>query len=313
MRRALVVGINKYPGSPLFGCVNDANDFKKIIETNEDGSPNFDVRVEENIGTKAELKAKIAKLFAAEADMSLLYFSGHGIITELGGYIMTPDYKSYDEGVSMDEILNLANESRAKDRIIFLDCCHAGAMGSPAVMGGSSSMIKSGVSILSASRSDETSMEFNGHGVFTSLLLDGLSGGAADLCGNITAANIYTYIDQALGAWHQRPVFKTNITRFTSLRNVKPQVPKEILRLLVSYFPVPEAEYKLDRTYEYTNKKVAIEEKVVIFKNLQRLTSVGLIVPVGEEHMYWAAQNGKSCRLTALGYHYWRLVKEGRL
>ena len=49
------------------------------------------------------------------------------------------------------------------------------------------------------------------------------------------------------------------------------------------------------------------------FKELQKFESVGLVVPVEEEHMYFAAINSKSCRLTALGYQYWRLVKEKKI
>ncbi|MCC3403956.1 caspase family protein, partial [Eubacterium callanderi] len=40
--------------------------------------------------------------------------------------------------------------------------------------------------------------------------------------------------------------------------------------------------------------------------------SVGLIEPVDEEHMYFAAMNSKSCRLTPLGLHYWKLSKDKR-
>ena len=50
-----------------------------------------------------------------------------------------------------------------------------------------------------------------------------------------------------------------------------------------------------------------------IFKNLQKLESVGLVCPVGEEHMYYAAMNSKSCKLTPLGQHYWNLVKSGKI
>jgi hypothetical protein len=75
----------------------------------------------------------------------------------------------------------------------------------------------------------------------------------------------------------------------------------------------PQEEYALNPACEYTNKDVATETNIVVFKNLQKFESVGLVVPIGEEHMYWAAQHSKSCRLTALGYHYWRLVKEKRI
>ena len=166
---------------------------------------------------------------------------------------------------------------------------------------------------MTASKADESAMEINGHGIFTNLLLDSLQGGASDLRGHITPGSVYAYIDQALGPWEQRPVFKTNVTRFTSLRTVNPQVPMDVLRKIIEYFPTPSFNFPLDSSYEYTNEGVAKEENVTIFKNLQKFESVGLVVPVGEEHMYWAAQNSKSCRLTAFGYHYWRLVKDKRI
>lgn len=313
MRKALIVGINDYPTAPLKGCVNDAAALATTLEKHGDGSPNFAVRLETAVTTKSEMKTMIKELFEGDSDIALFYFSGHGLFNELGGYIVTPDHQQNDEGVSMDEILVLANKSKAKDKIIILDCCNSGAFGSPAVTGNVSSQIIEGVVVLTASKSSESAIEVNGHGIFTNLLIDALQGGAADLRGHITPGSVYAYIDQALGAWDQRPVFKTNVTRFTSLRTVNPQVPVEVLRKITEYFPVPEQEYQLDPEHEFDNKDIAVPEKVEILKNLQKLVSVALVVPVGEEHMYYAAQNSKTCKLTALGYHYWRLVKEGKI
>lgn len=263
----------------------------------------------------------IHELFQGESDTALLYFSGHGYIDDVGGYIVTPDMQPHDVGVSMDEILTIANNSRAKDKIIILDCCHSGALGTPRVSGANATQIAEGVTILTASRDYEYSLEVNGQGVFTTLLLDALKGGAADLRGHITPGSIYAYIDQALGPWDQRPVFKTNISRFTSLRTVIPQVPVTTIRNLVKYFPSPEEEYRLDPSLKIPPPNIehkviepyANEENVSIFKELQKLEGVGLVVPVDEEHMYFAAMNSKSCKLTALGYHYWRLVKDRRI
>ena len=322
MKKALVVGINNYPISPLKGCVRDASAFGSIIETNGDGSPNFDVKLVTDISTKSELKKLIIDLFGGDSDTALLYFSGHGFINDIGGYIVTPDYKPNDEGVSMDEILSIANDSKVKNRVIILDCCHSGAFGSPKTTGGKNAHISEGVSILTASRDNEPSLEINGHGLFTNLLLDALQGGASDLRGHITPGSVYAYIDQALGPWGQRPVFKTNITRFTPLRIVNPQVPIEVLRKLTEYFPSAQQQFSLDPSFEYTNnaniehkiiEPYANTENVAIFKNLQKFQSVGLVVPVDEQYMYYAAMNSKSCKLTALGYHYWRLVKEKRI
>ena len=184
------------------------------------------------------------------------------------------------------------------------------------------SQLSEGVTILTSSLASEPSIEINGHGVFTNLLLNALQGGAADIRGHISPGGVYAYIDQALGAWEQRPVFKTNVTRFTSLRNVIPQVSLGTLRKIIDYFPNPQDEFKLDPSYEDTNAKevkhvikepYAKPENVDIFKNLQKLQSVGLVVPVDSEYMYFAAMDSKSCKLTSLGYHYWRLVKSKRI
>lgn len=78
------------------------------------------------------------------------------------------------------------------------------------------------------------------------------------------------------------------------------------------YFYTPEEEFKLDPSFEYTDS-AAKSENVEVFKDLQKFQSVGLVVPVGEEHMYYAAINSKACKLTAIGYQYWRLVKENKL
>src|SRR5688572_5275168 len=114
MRKALVVGINAYPSSPLNGCVNDAIAIATLLETHGDGSPNFGVRLMTcpTIGiTRPVLREAIELLFSGDSDMALLFFAGHGYIKSTGGYLVTVDAKKYDEGVSMDEVLALANQS----------------------------------------------------------------------------------------------------------------------------------------------------------------------------------------------------------
>lgn len=315
MKKALVVGINDYPGAPLNGCVNDANTIGTILESHGDGSPNFSVKLLTSPGqsvTRATLRESIEHLFSGDPDMALLYYSGHGLLKTTGGYLVTTDLKKYDEGISMDEVLNLANQSKAKNRVIILDCCHSGALGSPSIAGSELAQLSQGLSILTASREYEIAVEFNGSGLFTSLLEDALKGGAADLRGNITPGSLYSYVDEALGDWEQRPVFKTNVTSFASIREVAPRVPLETLRKLPEYFPVPEFQFELNPTYEDT-EPTAIVENVRKFKDLQKFQSVGLVVPVNADFMYFAAINNKSCRLTAIGFQYWRLAKEKRL
>lgn len=315
MRKALIVGINNYPSSALAGCVNDANALATIIESNGDGSPNFGVRLLTCPGiqiTRPVLREAIEKLFAGDSDMTLLYFSGHGYIKSTGGYLVTVDAKKYDEGVSMDEVLALANQSKAKNKVVILDCCHSGAMGSPNLAANNIAQLSEGLSVLTASRDSEYAMEIGGAGVFTSLVIDALKGGAADVRGNITPGSLYAYVDEALGAWDQRPIFKTNVTSFATLRRIPPKVPFDVLRRITQYFSTPDSEYQLDPSYEDTDPS-AKPDNIKVFKELQKLQSVGLVIPVDAEFMYFAAINSKSCRLTALGYQYWRLVNEKKL
>ena len=223
MRKALIIGIDNYPNCPLSGCVNDAFAMKSILEYDSDGSPNFSVKLmtSNNLTiTSSNLRREIQSLFDGDPDIALLFFAGHGFVSSYGGHIVSEDFKEYDEGVSMDDILNLANKSKAKNRIIILDCCYSGNMGSPNLTDGKYAGLADGVTILTACRSTETSSEQKGQGIYTSLLIDALQGGCSDLTGNISPGSVYAYIDLALGPWSQRPVFKTNVSRFVSLRKV---------------------------------------------------------------------------------------------
>lgn len=318
MKKALVVGIDKYAQFPLSGCCNDADAITRLLCSNGDGSPNFSVKTEKNVPTKSTLRRLIDECFAGDADTALFYYSGHGHIDAIGGYLVTPDYSPYDYGVSLQDVLTIANNSHCKNKIIILDSCFSGFMGSITTNGQTTAVINEGVTILTASRSSETSMELNGHGLFTSLLIEALNGGAADITGHVTPGGIYAYIDKALGPWEQRPVFKTNVTRFTSLRNVVPQVDIAVIRKLCTYFSDENAAFAIDPSFEPTNSP-SVNHVVVepyadpahtkVFSDLQKLEGIGLVVPVGEEHMYFAAMNSKACELTSIGKQYWRLVK----
>lgn len=321
MKRALFVGLTKYPGNELNWCDNDAIAMSTLIERNGDGSKNFDsVQILDECD-KATLSAAIKQLFSGRADVALLYFSGHGADAD-GGYLVTTDFDATCYGVRMNDVMTWANESKCRNKVIILDCCFSGSMGESLLVN-NKSVLGDGVTVIAASQPDETSVERNDiqHGLFTDLLLQGLSGGAADINGRITPAGLYSYVDQALGAWEQRPIFKSNISEFLPIRTIQAKVPREKLQDLPKLFESATDEYSLDPSYEFTNnpkiehetcEPYANEDHVKIFKELQLFESVGLIEPVGEEHMYFAAMHNKACRLTALGTRYWKLAKDDR-
>ena len=321
MKKALIVGLNNYPGCELHWCDNDAIAIKDLIESNGDGSPNFDVKLVTDFCDKITLQNDITRLFSDDADVALLFFSGHGS-QENGGILVTTDFGPDSLGVKMEDILSLANESMCKNKVIILDCCFAAKMGESLLVN-NKSVLGDGVTIMAASQTWQASMEDSTiqHGIFTDLLIQGLKGGASDISGNITPASLYSFVDQSLGAWQQRPVFKTNISQFLPIRTINAKVPKTVLRKICKYFVNPSDIYQLDPSYEFTNdpsvdhsviEPFADASHVAIFKDLQLFESVGLIEPVDTDHMYFAAMEKKSCRLTALGLHYWRLSKDRR-
>jgi uncharacterized caspase-like protein len=316
-RRALVVGIDDYPGAPLAGCVNDANALASLLQTHEDGSPNFAARImtqpQQKI-TRSSLRAALGKLFSDhdEADVSLFYFSGHGTENNLGGFIVTPDAKQYDEGVSLVDVLTLANKSKARECVIILDSCHSGHLGSIPAIDNDKVHLREGVSILTAARGAQAAVEADGRGLFTELVCGALDGGAADVLGNTTVAGVYAYVDQALGPWDQRPLFRANLSKLVSLRNNRPAVSPEVLRQLPAWFPTPDHVFPLDPSYE-PDAEPKHPEHEQVFAHLQRCRAAKLVDPVGEEHMYFAAMNKTGCQLTPLGKHYWRLAQSGRI
>lgn len=324
MRKALVVGINYYAHSnPLRGCVNDAHSVKSVLERNSDGTVNFDVKLLVGTGpaesvSRADLKDNIQNLFGTDGETALFYFAGHGHLESLGGYLLASDAKRGDEGVSLSDLVAFANTSKARNKIIVLDCCHSGIAGtSPSH--GPIAELSEGLTILTASTAEQNAEEDKGGGVFTTLFVDALSGSAANLVGDITPGSVYAHIDESLGPWDQRPVFKTNVKSFVSLRKVQPPISLADLQRVTEFFPTPGGHFKLDPTYEPEEKGRSVgmpppnPENTRVFAILQKYNRLNLVVPVDAPHMWHAAMEQKACKLTVLGEHYRRLVERKRI
>jgi|SRR5581483_7193494 len=320
MRKALVVGIDYYKHvSTLFGCVNDAHSVKSTLERHSDGTVNFGVKLLTGTGpadivSRTSLKDRIEELFATDGEVALFYFAGHGHIETTGGYLLATDAKRGDEGVALSEVLTFANKSSVRNKIIVLDSCHSGIAGTPP-NATQAAELSEGLTILTASTADQYASEENGGGIFTTLFVDALSGPAANLVGDITPGSVYAHIDQSLGPWEQRPVFKTNVKSFVSLRKVQPAINLADLQRIIEFFPTPGFQFQLDPTYEpeLKGRSPGMPDPNVEngrkFAVLQKYNRMNLVVPVDAPHMWHAAMESKSCKLTVLGEHYRRLVE----
>lgn len=324
MRRALLVGIDHYSFGALKGCINDAKKIRKLLDTHEDGTPNFDCQLMKSVEdkthwsyiTRYRLKRQIHQLFANEADVALLYFSGHGGQNDFGGFLITQDAVQFDEGVSINEILVMANKSKVREVIIILDCCYSGSFGNDPMSEGKITVLREGVSVLTSSRDYQTSKERNGQGVFTEIIGEALDGEAADILGKVDVASIYQYADQVLSSWQQRPIFKTHSSTMVSVRNCQPRLHRVILRKLPVYFKEEDSKLRLNEEH-LIGDAPSVPAKELEFSHLQMYLSAGLITLSDEDfqgrQMSEAAKEGKDCQLTKLGEYYWKLAGNGRL
>ena len=244
-----MIGIDDYRATPLKGCVGDAREMERLLSHNDDGSRNYDVRLitsDETEISRGSFRKELAALFENDRDADLLFFyAGHGAQTEWGGELVTQDYAPNSLGVSMNDVITLANKSVAREVVVILDCCFSGDMANvPGLQSGAVAeefckglaVLSENVTLLSASRATEPSQEYGGHGAFTRLLINGLEGAAANLTGEVTALSLYAHASKAFGEWDQRPVFKSHATRPSILRHAVPWIDPALLRRLPDHF-----------------------------------------------------------------------------
>lgn len=333
---ALVVGIDNYIHMPALGsCVEDARAVAKLLAENAalgDDVPgqNFEIvsltSDETEVSTNG-LVAELKRVFAAELDTLLFYFSGHGDLNEStgNGVILASDGQRHGPSISFADLIGYCrNATNIRSKILILDCCNSGGAGD---IHGDLSVLPSGTTIMAASQADEAARQTgSGHSVFTSLLLSGLDGGAADLMGRVTPASLYAHIDQSLGPLEQRPTFKANVKDFVEVRRAEPSIKRRILYALKTYFPEPDAVYPLGPHVEPPKDRGVFQEAFADipfdkeahakYRDLQACARANLVRPIGVMHMWDAAMNkdgSPGCVLTHLGKHYRNLALRNRL
>jgi hypothetical protein len=137
-KRALLVGINQYPGAPLKGCVNDAIMMGKILIEHFGFTPGGNMRLlVDQRATKNAILERLQWLVngARPGDVLVFHYSGHGAqvpdrsddeVDRLDECICPIDH-DWDHPLSDDDLAGIIGSvSPGVNLTVILDCCHSG-------------------------------------------------------------------------------------------------------------------------------------------------------------------------------------------
>jgi len=212
--RTLAVGVGKYSKdkniNELPYAAKDAIDFAntiKGISTKEYREIEEPVVLTDEKATAYAIRTAFNNLSQnAQEDVVILYFSGHGEQAFNETYYLsyeaeannllssTVNFKEIDVAVNL-----LVNEFRCKV-IVFMDACHAGALGNTKSTFQSVRYVNPNAVIYSSCTASQKSLEskIRPNSVFTAALLDALNGKAKDKDLHITTSEVYNYIKNAV-------------------------------------------------------------------------------------------------------------------
>lgn len=224
----VAVGINHYENESL--NLNyaraDAEGFLKVIK---DKSKALFDKVEtielmdedatkEKIFERLNLLSKVIK----PQDVLFFYYAGHGSMVEDNFYFVpTDNVKLYSEeklkknAISASEMQNKLREIAALKQLVIIDACQSGGSvellaqrGAPEEKALAQLSRSTGIHVLAAAGSEQFATEFKalGHGLFTHVLLEALSGKAdgAPKDGKVTILELRSYLDDQVPEYSKK-------------------------------------------------------------------------------------------------------------
>lgn len=195
-------------------CENDVKEMAKVLGSDQLG---YDVANLVGQVNSEEMRDAINNFFRKDVsskDTLLFYFSGHGVLNSSGDNYLASSETDLDggKGVWFNELDNLIEKYISRRKVIVLDCCYAGALGSIGIKKGSEENAKKGAAairnkirsgtgkcILSAclDTQEAESTAKRDLSIFTHFLLEGLKGleeGYVDRDGNVTTNLLGQYV-----------------------------------------------------------------------------------------------------------------------
>ena len=249
-RDALVVGINTYKFLQyLKAPALDAEEIAQRLEQDGDfqvtrlpGSIDKSNWIKKSVVSRKasvsqqQLEEALEKLFLPDGeqipDTALFYFSGHGIRAQRSfknhdkGYLATSNTnpKNHHSAISLGWLQSLLSQSPVKQQIVWLDCCHSGAL-IINVEGANPVNSKSRDRCFIASSRDIGSSwtDLNSqYSVLTKVLLDGLE--PTRLPSRwINTSSLVDYVHQMIKSEPQTPVCTTHGETINLIKTRQPQ------------------------------------------------------------------------------------------
>jgi WD40 repeat protein len=217
---AVVIGVNEFknPKISLSLAVSDANLFAKILKEKSYGLFG-DVKVtlltSKDQTTKSSIEQTLTNLRSINPnDLFVFYVASHGTVEDGKYYLITSNVgalstrKLQEDAMTQDRLKELIGNIPSSKKLVLLDTCFSGAMGSELIDSvktrglSEDAAIKTlnravGGTIISASTNAQEALEgYKNQGLFTYVLSEALSGKAdADQDGFIKTTELSNYIE----------------------------------------------------------------------------------------------------------------------
>ena len=209
---AVVIGVEKYKSIPDADyAARDADAVRRYAMALGFPRQNIIYLVGPN-ATRASLESYLEEWLPknVKGDSNVLfYFSGHGSpdVNAGGSYLVpwdgNPSFLK-SSAYSVKTLYGQLSKLKARSTLVVLDTCFSGAGGRSVLPAGARPLITAtdaervpgNLTLLAAAGGSEitSSLEEQGHGIFTYYFLKGLSGDARDANGNLTPDGLYWYL-----------------------------------------------------------------------------------------------------------------------
>ncbi|MBN1487595.1 MAG: AAA-like domain-containing protein [Anaerolineae bacterium] len=224
---AVLVGINHYECDFIHSLKVCVDDVKAIHQALSGG---YEVAKLLTDATRADILGGLSTVAqaAAEDDLLLFYFSGHGMAQNGESYLLARDTQLSalkHTAIAMKDIRELIEQSPAHAKVIVLDACHSGASIGKAEPVMTSEFIQrvfeqaEGMAVLASCKENQQSWEWTEkhRSVFTYYLLDALTGKADfEKKGFVTVSDTSNYVSNGVKTWAaQRGVPQTPTLQYT--------------------------------------------------------------------------------------------------